>query len=576
MLTELKKLASDFSTQPLAVGREMRDLLEQSPSAFCAAAIDILAGQDAERVKRYLVALLWTNNLLIACLTDPATPQEMAGRIADLARKVDPQLPAKLVGFVLERTEVESPQCLERILALLKAMPDAAGFRPLLTPLLRHPNARIRSKVALLAGEGNRNRTWFERRMLEEDPRVRANAIESAGQRVTEELRPLFQTAALDSNNRVVGNALIALYRLGDAMSVANLYDLISHPETAFRATAVWAMGETGDTRFLPVLARILTDPNQNIKATTFRAIRKLRRRDHTNANRLNVRVLSDSISSGAELNVVFGVLNGIKPVTGILATQVQLLVNGEHVYRYSLIEQESSRRISAGFLLPRIDDRSSELWQRNREALERCVQQRRGGDNWLISQHTGATGVVGGTSRPEVLFGVRMNPVDSTHVAPLTSGTDLRTVFDAPEISNRTDFTTAFLTLTQELRASRFSGHLFLLQPETACPVDAGQLTRAAQEARITVHAVCRIQEEQFRDICEVTGGFFCVSEDPASSLLAIYRGLSHRYQATAAYGGDVRRLQVVVRSADAFGESPPVEPVYGSGEKSLGQISS
>src|SRR5262249_21972780 len=105
MLTEMKKLSHEVSAQPLTRGAGKRDLLERSPKDFCAAAVEILAGEDAERVKRYLVAMLWTNNLLIPCLIDPITPPRMAESIAAFARRVDPQLPAKLVGFVLERTE---------------------------------------------------------------------------------------------------------------------------------------------------------------------------------------------------------------------------------------------------------------------------------------------------------------------------------------------------------------------------------------------------------------------------------------------------------------------------------------
>lgn len=151
---------------------------------------------------------------------------------------------------------------------------------------------------------------------------------------------------------------------------------------------------------------------------------------------------------------------------------------------------------------------------------------------------------------------------MDTAQVKPLLTGVDLRNTFDNRDAAGSPDFTTAFLNLSGELRASRLSGHLFLLQPETESAVDARRLTHAAQEGRITVHAVCGTREAQFRDLCEATGGFFCVSKDPARSLSAIYRGLSHRYQATFAPDGDVRCLQVVVRSAEVFGESPLVEP--------------
>jgi HEAT repeat protein len=48
----------------------------------------------------------------------------------------------------------------------------------------------------------------------------------------------------------VVGNALLALYRLGDEDSITKLVAMGSHESPEFRATAAWVMGETGDTVF--------------------------------------------------------------------------------------------------------------------------------------------------------------------------------------------------------------------------------------------------------------------------------------------------------------------------------------
>jgi HEAT repeat protein len=568
MLTELKKLAGEFVAQPTTRGREMRDLLEHSPAEFRDAAIEILSGEDSERVKRYLVALLWTNNLLMPCLIDPSTPPQQAELIAALARRVDPELPAKLVGFVLERTDVESPECIERILGLLKSMPDAASFRPLLTPLLRHPNARVRSKVALLAGEGNRNRTWFERRMLEDDPRVRANAIESAGSAVAEDLRLLFRTAASDTNNRVVGNALIALYRLGEAEAVASLHELISRPDPAFRATAVWAMGETGDARFLPLLTRILTDPNETIKAATFRAIRKLRGQESVNTLPLDVRILSEPALCGSTLKVTFGVSGQSNPILGISPTAVRILLNGEFVYRYSVTELECRRRISAAFLMPRTGNGQPERLAAYQTAMERCYEQRRAGDAWMLSRHAGFVGA-GDAARPETLFGVRIDSAemgsiqtpDMSAIRPVTSLSGLRAAFDSGASMKSSEFTVAFLALCQELRLSRVSSHLFLLHPETAQPVDPASLTRSAQDAHVTVHAVCGSPDAGFREICQATGGFYTVGEDITEMLLALYRGISHRYQASLTLNAEVRSVQVAVRSPESFGKSPIVE---------------
>jgi hypothetical protein len=562
MLTELKNLARNFSAQPLTRGREMRDLLEHSPNDFCAAAIEILGSEEAERVKRYLVAMLWTNNLLIPCLINPTTPAKMAEGIAAFARRVDPHLPAKLVGFVLERTDAEPPECLERVLGLLKSMPDAASFRPLLTPLLRHPNARLRAKVALLVGEGNRNRTWFERRMLEEDPRVRANVIESAGPAVVEDLRPMFWAAASDPNNRVAGNALIALYRLGEAEAVGRLYDLVLHPEPSFRATAVWAMGETGDARFLPVLARILTDPNETIKAATFRAMQKLRGRENAKAQQLSIRILNepqilkDRASGGSSLKIAFTVSNQCEPVLGLAATAVRVLVNGEFVYRYSITELDGGRRISAAFHLPRTNYQNPAQTQRYLEAVESCFTRRHKGDVWVLSQYLEAE-TVGAVPRPATLFGVRMDTTEASGIRLIGNSSELRAAIDTYESMRCPSFADGFLRLCRDLRQSKVSAHLFITDPEAGVASEPAGLARAAQEAHVTVHAACSVPDRGIREICQSTGGFYCGSGDIRETLPALYQGICYRYVASLPWNGDVRKIQIGVRSLDACGDS-------------------
>lgn len=53
-------------------------------------------------------------------------------------------------------------------------------------------------------------------RLGESDPRVRANAIESLWGVDSPEARTLLSFATNDANNRVVGNALLGLYHLGN------------------------------------------------------------------------------------------------------------------------------------------------------------------------------------------------------------------------------------------------------------------------------------------------------------------------------------------------------------------------
>src|SRR5437899_3333086 len=83
-------------------------------------------------------------------------------------------------------------------------------------------------------------------------------AIEALWGVDTPEVRAFLHAAARDPDNRVVGNALMGLYRLEDASAVPALLKMTSHESRRFRATAAWVMGETKDARFTKALAGML------------------------------------------------------------------------------------------------------------------------------------------------------------------------------------------------------------------------------------------------------------------------------------------------------------------------------
>ena len=76
----------------------------------------------------------------------------------------------------------------------------------------------------------------------EADPRVRANAIEALWWVDTPEARALLHLATNDSDNRVLGNALLGLYYLGDCAVLEQLIKLSADAPAGFRATAAWVL----------------------------------------------------------------------------------------------------------------------------------------------------------------------------------------------------------------------------------------------------------------------------------------------------------------------------------------------
>src|SRR5205085_1468063 len=103
-----------------------------------------------------------------------------------------------------------------RLMEILAAISDGARIFPSLVRLLRHPNPHIRSKAVLMIGRGNRSPKWVRQRLADTDSRIRANAAEALWGVNNDEAREILQSLVHDSNNRVAGNAILGLYRLGD------------------------------------------------------------------------------------------------------------------------------------------------------------------------------------------------------------------------------------------------------------------------------------------------------------------------------------------------------------------------
>ena len=98
----------------------------------------------------------------------------------------------------------------------------------------------------------------------DDDPRVRANVIESLWSVGGESRAGCFARGLRDPHHRVVANSLIGLYLQGETSGVSGLVHMAQHDDAIFRAAATWAMGRTGDTRFLPILRQMRRGADQD------------------------------------------------------------------------------------------------------------------------------------------------------------------------------------------------------------------------------------------------------------------------------------------------------------------------
>jgi hypothetical protein len=146
-----------------------------------------------------------------------------------------------------------------------------------IVPLFRSEDPRLRSRAARLVGRYDSYRTFVDERLRDGDGRVRANVIESLWNTHAAYVVDVFNVAVHDRHPRVRSNAMIGLYHAGDILAAQLLIDDSKNDSAPFRASAAWAMGETRDPAFKPILAEMTKDPDLKVRINVARALPKLR-----------------------------------------------------------------------------------------------------------------------------------------------------------------------------------------------------------------------------------------------------------------------------------------------------------
>ena len=165
-----------------------------------------------------------------------------------------------------------------RLLDILNEVSDGARLVLVLGHLTAHADPQIASKAALLTGRRIQNAAWVERNRHSSDARLRANVIEALWGRNLPWAREAVRSALGDDNNRVAGNALMGLFLLRDPSFPGLAIQMLRDARPAFRQTAAWAMGRSGDPRFLDILRGAMSDPEAGVRHSATRALVAIRR----------------------------------------------------------------------------------------------------------------------------------------------------------------------------------------------------------------------------------------------------------------------------------------------------------
>jgi HEAT repeat protein len=203
------------------------------------------------------------------------SPEAVAACLRSRER-LQPQFDEKIASYLEQFGSVLSADATIKLLEILGRISDCSRVQLTLLRLSGSPDPRVQSKAAILLGRGTLNVKLIEVQLMSPDARVRANAIESAWS--VKDLKMVLRNATMDPDNRVVGNALLALYNLGDADVFDDLIKMAHHESEAFRVTAIWVMGKTEDARFGDTLRSFVQTAKGKVRWMALRSLGQLKR----------------------------------------------------------------------------------------------------------------------------------------------------------------------------------------------------------------------------------------------------------------------------------------------------------
>lgn len=393
---ELKQAVQLFATDESSAKELVNRLAASNPALFFPAAIRIVAGCEPSEGSRQLLLTIAKDRRLTSALLDTGvcTNQE-AIAVTRLAAEAGAQLqPAFELALNKALQAHASPQNAERILRLLDVLAVLPGqsWNAYQVELMAYPDSIVRAKAALVIGRSTRNVPWIARRLLDRDPRVQASGVEALWGLDPEETKPHLLSALDSGNNRVVANAAFGLYLIGHASVFRILMKMLQNPDPAFQASALWAMGETQDERFLPVLSDFYKSSAGKLRLSAVGAMSKIRRRERAGLDRppLRIHLAQALVQPDGRRHLAVGI--SCSPpcdLTGIKPAHFALWENEKLIEEYAVRLVSPPAVLLVGFIAPWFASAEEPYGAAVREALRKSLLLKRPDDMWRIDHYS-------------------------------------------------------------------------------------------------------------------------------------------------------------------------------------------
>lgn len=410
---------------------------------------------------------------------------------------------------------------------------------------------RLRSKAAYLLVLATKSPLRVSKALLQKDLRIQANAVEALSELRNPEHRPIFRMAALSTNNRVAGNAVIGLYRIADLESINQILRMAKSADPAFRLTAIWAMGETGDPRFLPYLSReFQTSADGKIRLAIVRALARIRRNEKAlrDAGEITITPLAASLSSGGSGRLEFALSSscGAK-LSNLQCLDFVITAGGVQPASYTVRRAPEPPVLLIGFILPRITPDEDPYMTGIRTALRRCLARKRESDMWRLERYLPdlANDEV---SRPVKVPGAVMDTVAPAQMKQrwgfLHEPDLIEMIMNAPGVSEKTarNLPEAMERVADAMGHISGVRHMFVFStgaaPDAVEQQSIAKLDQFARSEKISLHGFAPhggTGQDALRDLCLKSdyGSFeIAPAESIDAAVLGVYSRLLNLYE--------------------------------------------
>jgi len=550
----LEGLVRNFETDATVNRKLIRDIFDSDRGLFYAGAIELVKSSSDSRGVQYLIALMVANGMLLQALCEPSLSKDQALALARSAMRVDPMADAMLARKLADSAVGQGEAIAEpaRIMEILSEIADAQRVLPSLMRLLRVSNPYLRSKVVKMIGKGSKSVKWVRAKLEETDPRVRANAVEALWGVDSPEARALLHFAADDASNRVIGNALLGLYYLGDCAALEEMVKLSTHESNLFRATAAWVMGETGDVRFSDVVRRLLLEPEPLVRKRALTALGRIKQAANSCTGlpsfRVAARPMTASKLKGTRRLMVAVAADDAKEPPKIAPLNFVLSEGNQYITSYKVTNKPESEAISVIFVIPRTGESDFQPFQ---EGALTCLKWKRPSDLWCVLPYLENTdnGLAG---QAQELPAPQFTANPATAEAMFT---------EPPKRVDCTDLWTALWRATRsDGVASRGQRHIVVFSRSPESCIAGHGLISNVQTGRFQVRAISSVENPQLLEFCKRTHSPFDLapSEEIPEIIRQTYLSLLARYEITyqpLTTGATIMKIRV--QSPDGCGET-------------------